>query len=234
MNTRDSYLENVFVAGTQVAYRRHRNLRDILCSSTLYPLIRQSDRIVGWKICGNCISCTYSKNARFFKCTASGKRFEIQHNITCSSYNIIYLITCNKCYLQYVGKSSNQIRNRMNQHRYDIIDKTNTLGEHFSSRGHSLSDFHFIAIEQVFGDEFIVGERERYWINKLKAIQHGLNKYRTNWFHKSHTEPSSLETHITQYTTYSTRPCISGMLAELFYLFQCPAIYKMFMYLLCF
>ena len=51
--------------------------------------------------------------------------------------------------------------------------------EHFESRGHSAKDMKFFAIEEVSGDEFVLGARETYWIDKLHTVMKGLNTYRT-------------------------------------------------------
>ena len=51
--------------------------------------------------------------------------------------------------------------------------------EHFERRGHSAKDMKFFAIEEVSGDEFVLGARETYWIDKLHTVMKGLNTYRT-------------------------------------------------------
>ena len=39
--------------------------------------------------------------------------------------------------------------------------------------------FQFLAIEEVFGDDFILAARETFWIDKLQTIRKGLNSNRT-------------------------------------------------------
>ena len=45
----------------------------------------------------------------------------------CGSENIIYLITCTRCSIQYVGETVNALRFRMNAHRQSIRDHKETL-----------------------------------------------------------------------------------------------------------
>ena len=54
------------------------------------------------------------------------------------------------------------------------------VGEHFNSRGHSISDMRFVAIEQIrpMGDTLLRRQRERLWINIYDSIEFGGNKRR--------------------------------------------------------
>ena len=117
----DSYLKRVFTDGVQVAYARHRNLRDLLCRAKLYPVINETGRsprlLTGWKRCMfNCMTCKYSRDMKSFKCTATGETINIIQKISCTDSNIIYVIECLLCRKQYVGRTSGQFRVRMNAH----------------------------------------------------------------------------------------------------------------------
>ena len=118
----DSYLKRVFTDGVQVAYARHRNLRDLLCRAKLYLVINETGRsarlLTGWKRCmNNCMTCKYSRDMKSFKCTATGETINIIQKISCTDSNIIYVIECLLCRKQYVGRTSGQFRVRMNAHR---------------------------------------------------------------------------------------------------------------------
>jgi hypothetical protein len=46
---------------------------------------------------------------------------------------------------------------------------------------HSISDMFFFAIEKVVKeDPFVVGARERFYIDKMDVLRKGINKNRTN------------------------------------------------------
>lgn len=62
------------------------------------------------KICRLYLQCVTSFN------TASGKKWEIKNEMSCSSKNVIYFLKCNFCEVEsYIGKTNN-IRLRTNQH----------------------------------------------------------------------------------------------------------------------
>ena len=70
---------------------------------------------------------------------------------------------------------------RAGQHRRAVLngDGSQKMYQHFQSRGHTASDMRFLAMEQVFGDDFILAAKETFWIDKLQMIRKGLNSNRT-------------------------------------------------------
>ena len=40
-----------------------------------------------------------------FKCTATGKYYKVKGTLFCNSVNVVYLIICQCCKLQYVGSA---------------------------------------------------------------------------------------------------------------------------------
>jgi len=182
----DPYLKRVFGDGVQVSYRRHQNLRELLCRARLYPLSqnpRPKRELNGWMRCSkNCVTCIHSSGNRDkFRATATGKTFEIRQRITCTDINLIYVVECAKCLAQYVGKTKGAFKTRMNAHRSSIGKGTSSLGQHFEGPGHTSRDFTCFAIEIVRGgDIFTLGARERLWIDRLDTVSRGLNSYRTH------------------------------------------------------
>jgi hypothetical protein len=95
--------------------------------------------------------------------------------------------------MQYVGKTTSKFKVRANAHRNSVNtnrkdkkdqqDKTNKSGpvsEHFSMKNHTSADMLFFAFEKVVnGDPFIVGARERFYIDKMDVLRKGINKNRT-------------------------------------------------------
>ena len=107
--------------------------------------------------------------------------------------------------MQYVGKTITSFKKRATAHRLSVnnaqknkkehlqAQKTNQgekiekpknegpVGEHFAQKNHSISDMFFFAIEKVVKDDpFIVGARERFYIDKMDVLRKGINKNRTN------------------------------------------------------
>ena len=56
---------------------------------------------------------------------------------TCKTENVCYLINCAQCYDQYIGETSLQFHERMNNHKRDIRTnkKSNGMVRHFSKCG---------------------------------------------------------------------------------------------------
>ena len=64
--------------------------------------------------------------------------------------NIIYLITCRKCGIQYVGETGQSLRKRLNNHRNRLKKLScQYLYQHFNSDGHTEDDINIVPIEEV-------------------------------------------------------------------------------------
>ena len=104
--------------------------------------------------------------------------------LTCNTMSIVYLFTCKKCGIQYVGETGQQLKRRMSNHRNRVKSlQPQPLYKHFNSDGHSLDDLTIQPIEEVVlepGDEMSLHSkrlsREDFWMRELKTIQpYGLN-----------------------------------------------------------
>jgi peptide-methionine (R)-S-oxide reductase len=196
----DSLCAKIFEKGVQIAYKRHKNIRDILCRATVPPLkTRNTNRKEkGWKTCSQliCKTCDYSENKTEFMVTATGETIKINQKITCTDKNVIYCIHCQKCGMQYVGKTTQKFKTRVTQHQNSVRTadrgknstdkekkdiKIGPVAEHFNQKSHTMADMLFFAFEKVQnGDPFIVGARERFYIDKMEVLERGINKNRTN------------------------------------------------------
>ena len=77
--------------------------------------------------------------------------------VNCHSANLIYLITCNTCQLQYVGECCSMINKRFSTHRAFMKGKEYTssckrLGEHFSSSVCKDSEYTVQVLEKMRGN----------------------------------------------------------------------------------
>ena len=66
--------------------------------------------------------------------------FTRQH-ANCKSKNAIYLVTCNKCKVQYVGSTSNEFKVRLRNHKSALSSKKTTceVAVHFNKEKHLLA-----------------------------------------------------------------------------------------------
>ena len=85
--------------------------------------------------------------------------------------NIIYLITCRKCGIQYVGETGKRLNNHRNR-----LKKLSCqyLYQHFNSDGHTEDDISIVPIEEVKltpTDKISLSakrlEREDFWYREL-------------------------------------------------------------------
>ena len=136
-----------------VAYKRPKNIKDYLIKTKLPPpTSNRPKRILpGMFKCNkkSCVICPYVKEGKRFHSNFSSKSVEVTRHHTCEETNCIYLIQCKKCDQQYIGECKS-FYIRMKQHLGDgRTEKTNAIGEHFSSPGHSIADMTFSVIEKL-------------------------------------------------------------------------------------
>ena len=73
------------------------------------------------------------------KSTYTEKEYMAKKNITCSSNNLIYCITCKKYKMQYVSQTGESIKKRFEGHKGNIGWKNlaEDTGRHFNLKNHS-------------------------------------------------------------------------------------------------
>ena len=113
--------------------------------------------------------------------------------IDCNTCNLIYLITCKRCALQYVGETCQKLRERFNHH-YTCIShpekdhNCRILSEHFSKGSCKGATYTVKVIEKLEGDgrdsngdidpsvTVIRRKKETEWMLKLRTVfPYGLN-----------------------------------------------------------
>ena len=113
--------------------------------------------------------------------------------ITCNTSNVIYLLTCSTCGLQYVGETAQQLNVRFNGHRMGLNNpkKYGTckiLSNHFNKGVCKGSNYHVQVIEKIEGsgrternaidpkETSFRRKREDFWMKTLRTVHpYGLN-----------------------------------------------------------
>ena len=164
-----------------VAYKRSKNLRDLLVRAKLQTK-RTSHRIKnGFSECGRvCKLCMFANRMTEHKCHRTRKSWKINSKVNCLTKNVIYKIACKKCpNFVYIGETSRRFCDRFAEHKGYVTQKkiNQPVGEHFNSKGHNVSDMLPVIIEQVtpLQDHFLRRRREKVWINTYQAIDYGAN-----------------------------------------------------------
>ncbi len=176
---RDTVAKDSFPKPPMVAYRQPPNLKSVLCRAKLPKNKNTKRTLAGLKRCYKpCDSCPYVLNSKEFYSTQTNEKFLITGSFNCNTEGIIYLITCTKCNLQYVGQTGRKLVDRTKEHLYFIKKKKEATGTHFSTNNHSNSDMRIQIIEKVMPNTINMRlERESMWINKLATKRpQGMNK----------------------------------------------------------
>jgi len=139
-----------------VANRRPKNIKELIVTSKLRYPPREPGRSLskdgksGYNACpkvktshcpwcqcldtsGICISHTYRTTVI---CRVL---------VTCRSSNLVYVLNCTKCLMQYIGETKNEFRERLRRHVYDVKNIGRIRGcdtnvaRHFNLPGHDAS-----------------------------------------------------------------------------------------------
>lgn len=71
-------------------------------------------------------SCPCIEKGDRFQSTTNNRIFRIKSFINYNTRNVIYLITCQACKIQYVGRTTRRLRDRLNNHIYNIVKEHGT------------------------------------------------------------------------------------------------------------
>jgi len=107
---------------------------------------------VGMHVCTNnrCKACNYIIRSNAFQSSTNKTNFKLKSRFTCKSSNLVYLITCRCCNLQYVGQTGRTLADRIRDHLSNIRTKKSTpIALHFNLPNHSITDFAITAIEKI-------------------------------------------------------------------------------------
>ena len=110
------------------AFKRHRNLKDILVKAKL-----NTGQVGGMSACrrGRCVTCPHINNTS--KLVGPKGYVDIKENFTCTSEGAVYAIECKRCGSLYVGETGRKLSERFREHRRNVLnDKSdNEVAYHF-------------------------------------------------------------------------------------------------------
>ena len=182
MVSQSNHLKRCFQNPSLVAYRRPKNLGDMLIRAKVDNKT-SSRKKNGFTHCGRaCRACIQSEKATEHRCNRTGQSWKINAPINCQTRNVIYKLGCRKCpNFVYVGETQRRFCDRLTDHRGYINRKVlnHPIRLHFNQRGHDKNgaDLLPILIERVLPmeDHSLRRRREKVWIQKYDAIMYGAN-----------------------------------------------------------
>ena len=139
MITLDPYLKEVFPEPPITAYKKQKNIKDLLIRARVHPTnkTRQRRYIKGMKKCKGCIICPFITERKTLK--YNNLIWKIATPISCKSNNLVYLIECEKerCKQKYIGETERPLKDRISEHISYIRSKniTQATGFHFNLPG---------------------------------------------------------------------------------------------------
>ena len=135
-----------------ISYRRNRNLTDRLVRAKCKRPIqnhtpRKNPNLGKCKTPWNCRFCPKRDRNRHFQSSSTGRNYR-SPEYTCNTRNVVYLITCTKCKIQYIGESYRPFRERMAEHERYVKNRKfdQATGAHFNQRGHSVGHMKYEVI----------------------------------------------------------------------------------------
>lgn len=129
-----------------------------------------------------CDTCNHSREMSNFSSPWDGRKWTIRQNITCTTPNVIYIVTCDhhKEFL-YCGSTTN-VKLRWANHKSDAKLKRVTkckVATHCNEKGHPVDPqflfLNIIPIEHVRNPKRLL-ERELYWQANLGTLRLGSNE----------------------------------------------------------
>ena len=140
-----------------ISFRRPPNLRDLLVHARLSPPSTTTTLATGTSPCGGrgCKTCgIILPNNATLASHKTGKQFTLSFRATCKTADVVYLLQCAKCGMQYVGETGQPLHMRINGHRGDISNKrldNKPVAQHFCTQPHHTIHHMQVAILDVLG-----------------------------------------------------------------------------------
>lgn len=178
-----------------VAFRRPKSLRDYLVHAKLRSTrAEETPGNRGTHKCSSnrCDVCNYLVEGDRFSSNVTGASYTINHQLDCNARNVVYLINCKVCGLQYVGSTTTKFRLRFNNHKSRLRahskmspankETDDLIYKHFFSDGHQgLQDLNVQLIDRVNKKENLI-DKEGQWAYQLRSLRpSGLNE--SNFFY---------------------------------------------------
>lgn len=124
-----------------------------------------------------CKVCPHMSTTTTARASSSKYIFKINAHLNCDSPNVVYMLHCDICGMQYIGQTETAFRKRFNNHRSHAKTLPKLpLSRHLSLPGHSFDQIKVTLLETGFHTKREREQRESYLIYKFKTLTHGINE----------------------------------------------------------
>ena len=170
-------------------FRRPKNLRDILVRARLTTPDSQGNSKPKKSInkCkrSNCTYCKFINRSGRITCPFNKRSYISRYNVSCTSNNLVYCLSCKVCQKIYVGQTKRALRARIGEHFTSVRRKKKhmVVGRHYNSAGHSgIRNITVFVLEFVNSHPDAIYSKKRResaeqkWIFRLRSsVPLGLN-----------------------------------------------------------
>ena len=167
-------MQEIFDKHPLVAFKRDRNLTDILIHGKHNNIFKNKDGMSSRCPTDKCAICAITVNEEIPEIK------KIQKEVNCQTTNVFDGIKCRKCNkIVYVGETERTVAERIKEHLADVRHgREKAVSFHFNSADHEIADLNLIIIEKCReNSRFYRKAREVYWIETLNTVApSGLNK----------------------------------------------------------
>ena len=120
-----------------------------------------------------CIICPFMKKSTNVTSHVTNKHYRLKGYYKCQTKSAVYLISCSKCSLQYVGQTGNTINERIHRHLTDIRvgNDFKPVSRHFMSNNHTVNNITVITTTSQTTNIWL--RTEEVWIALLKTREPG-------------------------------------------------------------
>ena len=172
-------MKTIFKAPPIVAFRRDRNLGDILVHGKHNKVFRTREGNTDTFCSPKCQICPRILKDDIIKGTQQPD-IKIKSHNGCETWNAVYGIRCDRCdRVVYVGETERTVSERLKEHLTDVRHERNkAVAEHFNQQDHDISDFKIVILEKCTDpSRYYRKIRELFWIERLNTVMPaGLNK----------------------------------------------------------
>ena len=167
---RSEKMTEVFTAPPIVAYRRDKNLCDVLVHGKTNRVLRQPRNKCDCKICT-------AIHTGAVKTTTNNDSYQTVAHARCTDVNLVYALVCSRCNKTvYVGETERCLKERAEEHLQDVRQQTDKpIKRHF--KDHTTEDVKVAVLQKVFQENRTYRQLiEEQWIKRLGTkLPHGCN-----------------------------------------------------------
>ena len=130
----------------EITYSRSPKLKDKLVKTKVYSQPQPKLSQPCWQ--PRCLTCPCMNTSQVISNKANHS-YPIRGTFNCKSSNVIYVMTCNVCNMQYVGETSNTMKNRCRGHVSSVrTGKDHPVAIHYRSYNHTIGDYRITIVDR--------------------------------------------------------------------------------------